>query len=347
MDNGSERKWQDTERVMQLFFSKGKRVSILIHVNPDGDAAGSALGMKKVLENMGHDCSVISPNAIPQFLKWMPGCASIVIYEDEPGRAASLIGSSEIIIALDFNNLRRIRHFENLVFLTGSFVLMIDHHPEPDDFADCAISDVSASSTAEIVYQFIKSENLLKYMDADAAACLFAGIVTDTGCFSYNSSDPGTFEIISELLTYGIDKNRIYSLLYDNFSSDRMRMLGYALYSKLEILPDLHTGYIWLTMEELGKFNFSVGDTEGFVNYPLSIKGIRFSAFFTEKEDHVKISFRSKGNFEVNTFAKSYFNGGGHTNAAGGESYRNMKDTLEYFLEILLENREKLSEYED
>ena len=339
--------WQDTTRIIRIFREKGKRIAILIHVNPDGDAVGSALGLKKVLENIGHACSVISPNEIPDFLKWMPGCDSIVIYEDESKKAAELIGASEVIIALDFNNLKRVIEFENIVIPGSSYILMIDHHPDPDNFANCIISDVSASSTAEIVYQFLKSENLHNYIDNDAATCLFTGIVTDTGCFSYNSSDSNTYNIVAELLAYGIDKNRIYSLLYDNFSYDRMKLLGYALYNKMVILPELSTGYIWFTMEELERFSFTAGDTEGFVNYPLSIHGIRFSAFFVEKKDYIKVSFRSKGDFEANNFARRYFNGGGHMNAAGGESYNNMNDTLKYFKEMLLENREKLNEYED
>lgn len=339
--------WQDTTRVHQLLRVKGRKIAILIHVNPDGDAVGSALGLAGVLVNMGHECTVISPNAIPGFLQWMPDCENMIVYEEQPERAMSATDSSDMIIALDFNNLSRIKHFEKLVFPPDACILMIDHHPDPDDFAHCLISDTSSSSTAELVFDFIKKEGLSEYIDKDVATCIFAGIMTDTGCFSYNSSGTGTYIAVAELLGYGIEKDRIYSLVYDNFSFERMKMLGYALHQKMEIIPELHTAFIWLTRAELEEFDFKTGDTEGFVNFPLSISGITFSAFFMEKHDQIKVSFRSKGSFEVNSFARSYFNGGGHPNAAGGETCESMDSALARFRKALAENTDKLAAYED
>lgn len=347
LNEGSQVIWQDTSLINKLFREKGRKTAILIHVNPDGDAVGSALGLAKVLISMGHECKVISPNAIPGFLQWMPGYENIIIYEEQPEKASLWANSAEIIVTLDFNNLSRVKQFEKFVFPPDAYILMIDHHPGPENFAHCIISDTSSSSTAELLYRFLKKEGFSAYIDKDVASCIFAGIMTDTGCFSYNSSGSNTYITISELLEHGIEKDTIYALVYDNFSAGRMRMLGYTLYSKMEVFPGLHTALIWLTKDEMGRFNFKTGDTEGFVNYPLSIGSIRFSAFFVEKDDHIKVSFRSKGRFEVNEFAKSYFNGGGHVNAAGGETYESMEAAIERFRKALALNSDKLSSYED
>jgi phosphoesterase RecJ-like protein len=265
--------WNDTARVHQLLRVKGRKIAILIHVNPDGDAVGSAFGLARVLVNMGHDCKVISPNSVPGFLQWMPGYDNMVIYEEQPEAAVSAAGSSDMIIALDFNNMGRIKHFDKLVFPPDALIMMIDHHPDPDDFAHCVISDTSCSSTAELVYSFVKKEGLAEYIDREVATCIFAGIMTDTGCFSYNSSGSGTYLAVAGLLGYGIDKDRIYALVYDNFSAERMKMLGYALHQKMEIIPELHTAFIWLTLAELEEYDFKPGDTEGFVNFLFPFQG--------------------------------------------------------------------------
>ena len=337
--------WQDPSVFFQMVRKPGKRITILIHINPDGDAIGSGLGLMRILRNAGHTGTVISPNAYPEFLKWLPGTEDIIVFDDDVENA-TVIQNSDIIIAVDFNTLRRIKQFNDIVSGSKAYILMIDHHPNPEAFAHCIISDVSASSSAEIVLRFIKSGYLSQYMDTETAVCLFTGIITDTGCFSYNSSERSTYEAVAELLDYGIDKDKIYSLLYDDFSADRMRLLGYALNNKMTVMPEYHTAFIWLTREELKRYNFQVGDSEGFVNYPLSIRGVWFSAFFVEKEDHIKISFRSKGAFKVNQFAEKYFNGGGHVNASGGESYETMENTLQHFKEMILLNKDDLGNNE-
>lgn len=347
MLNSSNNKiWQDTSTVLDLIRDPQKKITIITHLDPDGDAIGSSLGLMRIFRNIGHCCYVISPNEYPEYLMWMPGNNGITVFDKEPEKASNFISQSEILILVDFNTVTRVKQFSDMVIKSDVYKLMIDHHPDPVFSADCIISDTTVSSTAEIVYQFIMHGGLQKYMDKDVATCLFAGILTDTGCFSYNSSNPDTYKIVAELLDYHIEKDKIYSLVYDNFSGNRMRLLGYCLNEKMKVIPECRTAYIWLSKKELQDYNFQVGDSEGFVNYPLSIKDIRFSAFFIEKEDHIKASFRSKGNFAANRFAEKYFNGGGHMNASGGESYDTMDATLERFKKVLLKHREELMNYE-
>jgi bifunctional oligoribonuclease and PAP phosphatase NrnA len=334
--------WQDTSYVNDLLRSAGKQIVILIHVNPDGDAIGSSLGLLKLLANMGHSVSVISPNDFPGFLKWMPGSEQIVILKHNHSRALDLLQKADILYTIDFNELKRVRELRDAFASAKSYKVLIDHHPDVGLRADCILSDTSVSSTAELVYDYIIQSDLLRWFDKDIAACLFTGIMTDTGCFSYNSSQMKTWETVADLLSYGIDKDHIYSLIYDNFSTSRMRLLGYCLNEKMEILPEYHTGYIWLTKADLLNYQFQTGDTEGFVNYPLSIKGIRFSAMFVENDNHIRISFRSKGNFPVNEFAKKHFNGGGHANASGAESELSLDETIRSFREALPIYKDKL-----
>jgi phosphoesterase RecJ-like protein len=348
MDNTSNHiNWDNTAHTAELLRDPGRQIVILIHINPDGDALGSSLGLLIIFRKLGHQCTVISPNDYPGFLKWLPGTEQVIIFKHAPARSIEVLRSADIVFAVDFNELKRVKELNEAFKLSTAHKVLIDHHPDPDMTVDCLLSDTSASSTAELVYRFFGDTGLLPNLDKDIATCLFTGIMTDTGCFSYNSSNQKTWETVAELLDYGIDKDRIYYLTYDNYSSYRMRLLGYSLNEKMEVFPEYGTGLIWLSREDLRKYNFEPGDTEGFVNYPLSIKGIRFSALFIEKEDHVRISFRSKGSFAVNDFSRKYFNGGGHKNASGGESYTSLADTVKRFKELLPVYREKLCEYDD
>jgi phosphoesterase RecJ-like protein len=335
--------WQDTSVIERLLQSVPKQIAIITHINPDGDAIGSSLGLKRLLQNIGHHCSLVSPNDYPDFLKWLPGNEEVIIFSNAANKSISSLQQAEILFALDFNELKRTKKLDLAVAGMKAYKVLIDHHPDPEMKADCILSDTSVSSTAEIVWQFLNQMGLQRYVDKEVATCLFTGIMTDTGCFSHNSSAKETYEAVAELLSYPIDKDEIYHLIYDNFSCERMRLLGYCLNEKMEILQEYHTAMIWLTREELIRYHFKTGDSEGFVNYPLSIKGIRFSVFFQEKEDHVKISFRSKGKFAVNGFARKYFNGGGHHHASGGESYSNMEDTLKRFKDLLPLYRDELN----
>jgi bifunctional oligoribonuclease and PAP phosphatase NrnA len=338
--------WSDITPLRQQLENPGKRIAIMIHVNPDGDALGSSLGLLRLLEKLGHACSVISPNDYPEFLKWMPGTERVIIMESSPALAVETLQNADIIFAVDFNDLSRVKKLNEVVAASPAFKVLIDHHPNPDIMADCMLSDITSSSTAELVYRFIKEAGQSSRIDKDTASCLFVGIMTDTGCFSYNSSNRKTWEVVAELLDFGIEKDRLYYLTYDNYSADRLRLLGFSLNEKMEVFPEYRTGLIWLTRQDLFRYNFAVGDTEGFVNYPLSIRGIRFSALFIEKKDHVRISFRSKGNFAVNDFSRKYFNGGGHANASGGESYLSMEETVKRFKELLPGYKDQLADYE-
>jgi phosphoesterase RecJ-like protein len=339
--------WQNIKKTADVLHQGPRRIALLIHINPDGDALGSSLGLLRVLNNLGHTCQVISPNNFPGFLRWLPGSEKITILRNTPEKAFKIMEHAEILFAVDFNELKRVKELNDAFTGSTAFKILIDHHPHPALKADCLLSDVTASSTAELVFDFIGKTNLTPYFDRQAATCLFTGIMTDTGCFSYNSSNRKTWETVARLLDYGINKDEIYYRTYDNFSANRMKLLGYCLNEKMEILPEFHTAYICLTRDDLHKYEFESGDSEGFVNYPLSIKGVRFSAFFIENDTNVRISFRSKGRFAVNEFAKKGFNGGGHANASGAESTLGLAETIQRFKELLVEFKNELSEDED
>ncbi len=329
--------------VIRKLLNEGKQyILILSHRNPDGDAIGASLALYNLFQKMGHRIEIIIPNGFPSFLKWMKNADKIIIYSKNSEIAAKILTEANIVFALDFNDLSRIREFDKKIKVSDAYKVLIDHHPYPQQFADLTISDSKSSSTAELVYDFISDLELISLLDKDIATCLYTGIMTDTGCFSFNSSQPDTFNIVASLLTCGIDKDYIYDRVYDNFSYDRMRLMGYCLNKKMEYLPEYKTAYITLTQQELRDYNFRIGDAEGFVNLPLSIIGIHFSVLFIEKKDMVKVSFRSKGNFEVNKIASEHFYGGGHKNASGGESYESMQKTVDKFIKLLPKYKNEL-----
>jgi phosphoesterase RecJ-like protein len=309
------------------------RIAILSHINPDGDAIGSMLGLHWYLLSRGMNVNMVVPNEIPSFLQWMPGCNRILIGGDEPEAATVILKEADMVFCLDFNELDRLNTLREDFKKSNAFKILIDHHPFPEDFSDITVSCTGYGSTAEMIFDIIKVINGGARIHKKTAECLFTGIMTDTGCFSFSSSDPDTFLAVAELLRTGIDKDRIYNLVYENYSDARMRLMGYSLDKKLTLIPGLNTAYIALTMQELEQYHHIVGDTEGFVNLPFSIKGIRVTALFIEKKDHIKISFRSRGDFNINHFAEKYFNGGGHKNAAGGESDLSLDDTIERFVD--------------
>jgi bifunctional oligoribonuclease and PAP phosphatase NrnA len=335
-------------KVLQKKLSeKPGKVVIITHFNPDGDAIGSALGLSRILSRLGHTCSVIVPNDFPSFLKWLPGAEDIITLKGNESKVSEMIESSGMLFFVDFNDIRRMKEIQKPVSMSSAYRVLIDHHPDPMVKADSMLSDTSVSSTAELIYRFVMENGLKKYMDQDTAICLFVGIMTDTGCFSYNSSVPETYQAVAELLKYNIDKDQIYYRIYDNFSCDRLRLLGFCLNERMEYYPEYRTAFIWMNRIDQEKFNFRTGDSEEFVNYPLSIKGVRFSAFFIERDDHVKVSFRSKGDFPVNVFSSRHFDGGGHRNASGGESYDSLNAVLEKFRGLLPEYRDQLNDYEE
>ncbi len=311
------------------------RVYILSHVNPDGDAIGSMLGLYWFLKNRGCTVGMAVPNEIPQFLAWMEGAEQIHDFRGQKQPVEEELGRADLIFCLDFNEPDRLGDIHPVFEKCNVLKILIDHHPEPAGFTDHVLSVPSASSTAELVYRLIVDLDGIESIDKTIAEGLFVGIMTDTGCFSFNSSEPETYRIVADLLAKGIEKDRIHSLVYDNFTQERMRLLGFGLLEKMRILPEYRTAYISLSLKEMERYNHLSGDTEGFVNYPFSIKDIRITALFLEKKNHVKISFRSKGDFPVNTFARKYFNGGGHPNAAGGESSESMEETLKRFEKLI------------
>jgi phosphoesterase RecJ-like protein len=335
---------EEISRIKKLLHGECRNIAIITHVNPDGDAIGSCLALSRVLLSIGHKPGIITPNVYPDFLKWMPGNDQVIIFNNAQKTARQLIEAADIIFCIDFNDLSRIKGINELVGKSAALKVLIDHHPTENYFADVVYCDTNTSSTAELIFDFVQELGFEKVIDTDSATCIFAGIMTDTGCFSFNSSIPHTYKIVARLLECGIDKDMIYHKVYDNFSVDRMRLLGYVLYNKLEVFQEYRTALISLTRDEQKRYNFYPGDSEGFVNYPLSIKNIRFSVFFIEKEDHVKMSFRSKGLFAVNKFAELHFNGGGHINASGGEYRGKMDEAIQEFRELLARYHKELND---
>ena len=323
---------------------KSDKIVIITHVSPDGDAIGSSLGLYHFLLQLGKSVNVLVPNNFPGFLKWMNGAKDIIVYEWKKSLTRELIEAADLIFCMDFNVLKRIEQLRPLVERASAKKIMIDHHLTPDRFCNLTISHPEISSTSELVFRFICRMGLFEYLDKNCAECIYTGMMTDTGAFTYNSNSPQIYYIISELLQKGIDKDAIYNKVYGEFSESRIRLQGYVLYKKLKIFKEYNTALISLSLEEEKEFQWKKGDTEGFVNMPLGIGGIVFSAFIREEEELVKISLRSKGNFPTNQFATSVFNGGGHLNASGGEFYGRLEDAIALFEEALPRYAEQLRE---
>ena len=324
--------------------AKAENIVIVPHKGPDGDAIGSTLGLMHFLKDKGHKATVIAPNDYPHFLKWLPGNDEVIIYEAEKERSDKLIAEAEMVFTLDFNDLSRSGLMYDSLVASEAVFVMIDHHQEPADYAHYTYSDSEMSSTCEMVYRFIDKLRASKKITPEIATCLYTGIMTDTGSFRFSSTSSDTHRVIADLIDKGAKNAQIHNNIFDTNSENKLQLLGTAL-QNLNVNKDLRTAYISLSQEELDKHNFQKGDTEGFVNYGLSLDGIIFAVIFIEKEneDLIKISFRSKGDFDVNKFARAHFEGGGHINAAGGKSNLSMNDTIVKFNKILPEYKEELS----
>lgn len=323
-----------------------KQIAIIPHKNPDGDAIGSTLALFHYLGAKGHNCKVIAPNDYPNFLKWMPGENTILKFESQTKKSTDFLNTSDVIFTLDFNALNRAGDdMASVLEQTEAIKVMIDHHQQPDDYAKYMYSDVSMSSTCEMVYNFIEALGDLDNLNATIATCLYVGIMTDTGSFRFPATTEKTHRVIANLIEKGANNSEIHNNIYDTNSYSRLQLLGCAL-QNLKVIPELRTAYITLSQDELDQFKFKKGDTEGFVNYALSLEGIIFAAIFIEnKQDNIiKISLRSKGNFSVNEFSRAHFNGGGHTNAAGGKSDLSLEDTVDNFISILEAYKTDLSQ---
>jgi len=321
------------------YLNRSDNILLICHINPDGDAVGSMLALFYFLSSKGKNVEMISPNYLQEFLLWMKGSERINIFIRDRDKCLRYIEKADLIIMLDFNQSNRLGEAEKPVLKSSAIKVVIDHHLDSDTFYDLLISDPNRSSTAEIVHELVCMLNDGLFADIKYAEAIYVGIITDTGNFEHGSFTGNTFRLIAGILDTGIDKDRIYNLVFNNFTESRTRLLGYALYEKMVVIPEYKTAYIALTRDELKRFNYRKGDTEGFVNLPLSINGIDFSALFIEKEGFVKISFRSRGDFSVNSFAGKYFQGGGHFNAAGGDYYDTLENTISYFLDMLKKER--------
>lgn len=322
----------------QNYINKGSRFVMLAHVAPDGDAIGASLGMYHFLTEIGKErVNVIVPNAYPDFLKWMPGAKEILVYERYPDYAQQLIREADVIFNMDYNEPKRIGKLAPFVEAAEGRKVMIDHHLNPHDFCRLVISHPELSSTCELVFRLLCAIKSYDDINKSAAECLYTGMMTDTGAFTYNSNRANIYVIIGELIKKGIDKDEIYRKVYQVYSESRMRLMGYAINEKMKVYPELKTALITLSLKDLNTYHYVTGDTEGFTNMPLSIAGIVFSVFIREDADYVKISLRSVGAFPCNRFATTYFNGGGHKNASGGEFYGTLEEAVKTFEQGLKE----------
>lgn len=314
-----------------------ERIVLLTHVNPDGDALGTMLGLNRYLEKKGKRPVMALPNRFPAFLDFLPGSRQILVHEEQGEKAEKAVREASLIICLDFNDAGRLKGMQESFDASGAFKVLVDHHPGNPVFPDLAFSETEISSSAELMFHLIAGMDGDALIDPETAECLYTGIMTDTGCFQFGSSRPATFETVAQLLARGIDKDAIFSRVYENYTADRMRLMGYCMNEKMKLIAGGKAAHISLSMEELARFNHRIGDTEGFVNLPFSIGGVVASALIVEKEDQVKISFRSKGDIEINRFAAEHFLGGGHRNAAGGESYDGLEETVRRFEKTITE----------
>ncbi|GAB1855782.1 bifunctional oligoribonuclease/PAP phosphatase NrnA [Flavobacteriaceae bacterium MHTCC 0001] len=323
---------------IKALLSTPKHIIIVTHKNPDGDAIGSTLGLYHYLKKYNHKAQVITPNDYPEFLKWPYGCDSILKYDTQTEICDALISKADIIFTLDFNAFHRTGQMVPILEASQAIKILIDHHEAPDDYADYMYSDVTMSSTCEMIYHFISMLGDINVIDETIATCLYLGIMTDTGSFRFPCTTSTTHRVVGNLIDKGAKSTTIYNNVFDTNSYNRLQLLGCAL-NNLKVIPELRTAYITLSQKELHTYDYKKGDTEGVVNYGLSLKNIIFAAIFIEdkQEGIIKISFRSKGNFSVNEFSRAHFNGGGHNNAAGGKSETSLKSTVDKFLSILPE----------
>ncbi|MFW5645137.1 MAG: DHH family phosphoesterase [Bacteroidota bacterium] len=322
--------------------AKSDRIIIITHVNPDGDAIGSTLAMAGIIKKLGKEVNIVTPNDFPKFLHWMSGSEDILVHFRKKKEVEKRISDADLIICIDFSDSGRLEQAEKIVVNSSSFKVLIDHHPDPSNFTDLVISDPALGSSAEIVYYLIKDMGYEHLIDKSIAENLYTGVMTDTGNFSFASSYPMVWKMVAELLKKGIDKDEIYAKVYDNYSEKRMRLMGYCLYKNMQIFEEYNTAIISLSKEEMDRFDHEPGDTEGFVNLPFSIRGIKLTALFLEKKDHIRISLRSRGSFSVNEMSRKYLNGGGHKNAAGGELRMSLDKAIEEFKSILNHYKEEL-----
>lgn len=326
------------------FLSTPSRVVITTHQKPDGDAMGSSLGLMHFLQKLGHTVTVISPTNWASFLNWMPGTKSVVDFELKRSQAEGLIKEAEWIFCLDFNNLPRTKNMEASLLAAGGIKILIDHHQEPQvEVFQYGISIPSKSSTCEMVYDFIVESGKKDLIDVAIAECLYTGVMTDTGSFRFPVTSSAVHTMIAELKKTGLEHQKVHDHIYDSYLENRLRFTGHVLLNRMNVLYEYNTVLIAIPNGDLIRFNIQTGDTEGLVNYPLSILGIKMVAIVIDRDEERKWSFRSKGNVDVNTFARKFFQGGGHFNAAGGKSNESLDETVKYFYEVVKTMQDELA----
>ena len=328
---------------LQNLLASPKKIAILPHKNPDGDAIGSTLAMSLYLKKLGHTCNIVAPNEFPKFLKWLPEAKEIVIADYQAKRAEAIIHQADLIFILDFNTIGRIDELGKWVEQSHAPKVLIDHHQAPDQF-DFMYSDTSMPATCQMVYNFIEAMHDLDKIYKNIATCIYTGMMTDTGGFRFRNTSSSTHRIVAELIDKGVEVDKVSSYVNDSSSPSRLKLLSVTL-DQLTFKPEFRTAFMYLTREQMKENGFQKGDTEGFVNYGLSVDNYVFSVIFIEDTHHnfIKISLRSKGSFDVNEFSRKHFNGGGHMNAAGGRSDLNMEETLKYFESLLPQYQEELN----
>ncbi|SHM37285.1 phosphoesterase RecJ domain-containing protein [Cyclobacterium lianum] len=325
----------------QISSASSKKIIITTHHKPDADALGSSLALAGYLKKKNHQVTVVSPSDYPSFLHWMEGNDEVVNFEDpeKEKEARNLIAQAEMIFCLDFSNLGRLQGMEQVVRDAKAYKVNIDHHQDPEDFADFSFCSPKAAATCELLYDLIVKVGDRELIDKDIAECLYSGIMTDTGGFRHPNTTKNVHLVTAELIELGADNSKIARLIYDTYSVNRLKFLGFALTRRLTILPELNTAYFGVSKKDLRKYQSQTGDTEGLVNYALSLDGIKIAALFTERKDGVKISFRSSEDVAVNKFAATFFNGGGHKNASGGISKLSLEETINRFEKLVKENK--------
>ncbi|MCQ2270776.1 MAG: DHH family phosphoesterase [Bacteroidales bacterium] len=320
--------------------AKAEKIAIVTHYNPDGDAIGSSLALYNFMENEGKTVDAIIPNRFPDFLEWMPNSEKVLVADGHLSQVKKVLKEADLIFVVDMNAPHRAgRDIENLLLKSKAYKILIDHHIHPEIDCDVMHSCVKTTSASELVYDFLYKH--LKYgqdkLSLAIAQCLYVGMITDTGSLTYSCNYPATYRTIEKLIKRGVDGEDIHRKVYDNYSESRMRLLGLLLSQRLKVMPDKATSYTYLTADDMKANFYKDGDTEGFVNYGLSMKGILFTAFFSERGNKIHVSFRSKGTFDVNQFARKHFNGGGHRNAAAADYFDTLENTIAHFENVLKE----------